>query len=352
MRTVLHILGSAERHGTGIVRVVEAIARRITGFQLEAWFLLEDGPLADDLRGAGVRVRCIPYQPTLSSPFAPLRLWIALQRRRPDLVHQHFGGPRLGRFLRTATLAPWLLHMHTSVIESRGTESVRWSTAYANRVIAVSEAVAKYSQKPAEVVYTGIEPGDSGVDRGKLHSTVIGTAGRLVRVKGIELLLEAMVKVHSKLPEARLEVAGTGPEMEALRKRAADAGLSTSITFLGWERELRRVMRRWAAYVQPSIEDGMPVAMLEAMAEGLPIIGTTVGGIPEAVENDVDGCLVAKGDSSGLADRILRLLNDQAFRRSAGERTRRRVHEQFSSERFGQRMHDIYQEMLRPAASG
>lgn len=159
-------------------------------------------------------------------------------------------------------------------------------------------------------------------------------AGRLRTRKAVGVLVEAFAEVNRQLPEASLAIAGDGEHRQTLEDRTRELGLDQKILFLG---PLKRdAMVRWyrAAdlFCLPSIYEGMPLAILEAMAACLPVVTTTASGMPEAVGDT--GLLVEPEDADALADALVQLLDDGTRRRRLGEAARRRVHELFTIEKI------------------
>ncbi len=143
-------------------------------------------------------------------------------------------------------------------------------------------------------------------------------ACRLIQKKGLFTTIKALPKVVERWPELKFVLCGTGPEEERLQKAVADAGLEQNVEMLGWvnQAQLLEQFDRAHAFLHPSEltksqdQEGVPNAMVEAMAAGLPVVATQHGGIPEAVDDQKDGYLVPEKDSAALADAILKLLGD------------------------------------------
>lgn len=140
---------------------------------------------------------------------------------------------------------------------------------------------------------------------------VILTLGRLGRRKGTYDILEAAPQVIARCPEAEFQLGGDG-EVEAVRAAAGEAGLTDHFKVLGWVSGEKKEARLAEAkvFLLPSYHEGLPVAILEAMAHGLPVVTTPVGGIPEVVRDGVNGLLIPPGDPADLAAAVLRLLQD------------------------------------------
>lgn len=148
---------------------------------------------------------------------------------------------------------------------------------------------------------------------------------RLQQEKGGVSLVRAMRRVADRLPETRLALAGDGPDREALRELAASLGLEENIIFRGRfaPRDLPLLMEETDIVVLPSLTEGLPLTLLEAMAFAKPIVATRVGGIPELIRHGENGLLVEPGDEEALADALLRLAGDRSMRERFGAVGRR-----------------------------
>ena len=139
-----------------------------------------------------------------------------------------------------------------------------------------------------------------------------------MELKGIEYLLSAAAALRREFPALRVEIAGSGPQREKLEEAVAHAGLGGQVKFLGWIDDLTSVLPRWDVFVMPSLEEGFPIAALDAMAAGLPVVATSVGGVPELIEDGKTGWLVPPRDAEALASRLRLLLCNPELRLSMG----------------------------------
>jgi len=184
--------------------------------------------------------------------------------------------------------------------------------------------------------------------REKLQVTgkkVIGFVGRLRHEKGLDILLDAMPHVLKSHPDVALLVVGDGPDGERLKRRAEDLKLGTQVRWLGQKspEEVYRLYGIMAVLAVPSRFEGFGLVAAEAMAAGLPVVGTNVGGLAEVVEDGVTGILVPPGDSQTLATAITELLDKHDKAKQMGEKGLQRVREMFSMEKFSQAMLAAYQ---------
>lgn len=355
-RRVLHVLATAQEQGASISRMVRAFAQTVDPqrYRLEAWFLGGDGPLAAELREAGVAVRTFTWNADRHDLAGAWRFWRSLRRDPFPIVHLHVGGRAVPFLVRSALRTKILLHLHYTGAEAGSAGPIRVRVWMADQVVALSRAVAlKVVGAKPRVIYYGIQvpeqrprrPPETGDD------PVMGAASRLVRIKGIVYLLRAVAHLRREFPGIRLEIAGAGPEEEPLRREANALGLGECVTFLEWQTNVWPLLARWDIFVQPSLEEGFGMAALEAMAAGLPVVGTSTGGLPELIEDGCTGYVVPPADALALAGRLRDLLTHPARRRAMGAAARARVRERFSAERMAAEISAIYDEVLSARGS-
>jgi len=176
----------------------------------------------------------------------------------------------------------------------------------------------------------------------KEDTVLIGSVGRLSRVKNYISLIEAMARVVKKQPNARLALIGDGPERRNLERRIAKLGVNDSVSLLGQRFDTRDLLNAMDIFVLPSFSEGISFSILEAMATGLPVIATRVGGNPELVEQDITGHLYASNNIDELADAIFRYISKPHLRAKNGARGRGFVEEKFSLNSMIDRYTAIY----------
>lgn len=344
---VLHLLGTAAPEGAATARMVRQLALALdeTRFQLEALFLGEDGPLLKEMEDAGVMSRVLPWRDGRNA-IRLAGLWRELRSSTADIVHLHLWS-RGVRYAAAAAGKPLLLHLHARVIEPSGEVVRQIPTGGADLVIAVSQAVAASAAR-ARVIYPGVTLAPPCV-RPDAPLT-IGTASRLVALKNIQALLEVMSRLRKRFQGLRLEIAGEGPERAGLEQHARGLGVSDCVQFLGWVPELLRATQRWSLFALASKDEGLPMAALEMMAAGLPVVAPAVGGIPELIEDGVSGCLYAPRDPAALERAVGEMLREPATRLRIGAAARERVATRFSAQRMASDFAEVYQQLAaRPA---
>lgn len=227
-------------------------------------------------------------------------------------------------------------------------KATRKALLAANVVVAVSQALAEQAKAIAgeeirvEVVYNGVDTRlfRPAPDRDEIRrqwgipeaSRVIAYVGRVERDKGIFELISMFVEVASGLRDTRLLVVGDGAECDAVRSRLAASGLLDRLHWLGRRppEEVAELLAASDLFCFPSHGEGMPNALLEAMATELPSVATRVGGVPEAIRHGVEGLLVERGDEAALIREVRSLLGDPSARMRMGRAARCRALERFS----------------------
>ncbi|MFC0250925.1 TIGR03088 family PEP-CTERM/XrtA system glycosyltransferase [Massilia consociata] len=161
---------------------------------------------------------------------------------------------------------------------------------------------------------------------------VIGTVGRLQDVKDQATLIDAFAHLRTMMPEAklRLVLVGDGPLRAQLEARVRERGVQDGVCFAGPRSDVAPVMRSFSLFALSSIAEGTPVTLLEAMASGLPVVATAVGGIPDLVEHGVSGTLVPPQDPRALAAAIAPYVRERALARRHGASGRARIEQQYS----------------------
>ena len=183
---------------------------------------------------------------------------------------------------------------------------------------------------------------DLGIDDGAI---VFGYVGRLVPIKDLPTLVLAFARLLETTPDAYLLMAGDGPVRPLLARMIAERGLGERVRLLGWREDLASVAATFDVCVIASRNEGTPVAVIEAMAAGRPVVATRVGGVPDIVEDGETGILVPPGDVDALAGAMARLARDPAERSRMGGQGRRRV-ARYDYERLVDDIDRLYREAL------
>lgn len=196
----------------------------------------------------------------------------------------------------------------------------------------------------------GIHPRvfDRAAKTGESNPFRLISVGRLVSVKGLPILLEAMELLKQRGRRVVLSLAGGGPEMERFRARVQAKQMQDMVILEGWcdQTKVRALYAESDAFVLASFAEGVPVVLMEAMAMRLPCIATRITGIPELIEDGVSGLLVTPSDAAGLAAAVERLMDDAALRQAMAEAGRERVLREYDLDQNIPQLSALYEERL------
>jgi len=293
------------------------------------------------------------------------RLYRIMRRERPSILHTwmfHANIP--GRILgRLAGIPVIISSERTMGQEGRARRLLnRLSGRLPDRIICVSQQVADFAAQeiglpPAQltVIRNGIDMDqftdlpDQQLARAAFglptQGRIMAAIGRPRPVKGFSYLLEAFAQIAADQPDLYLLFVGDGPDKRPLQAAAQQLPGANGVIFLGDQQGIPRLLAALDLLVLPSLWEGLPNIVLEAMAAGLPVVATAVGGTPELVIDGETGLLVPPHDPAALAQAILTLLRDPDLARRLGENGRQRVANQFTIQQMVQQTEALYQQL-------
>lgn len=353
------VSGGAERH---VVRLVEGLLRS-GRFLPSVYCLSRFGPEVATLEALGVEVRGLDA-PWCRSPTRVVRsvidLLCYLRRERPEIAHCYlYNGGILGAVVARLAGIPYVITTRRWVHDYQGLRLVMVrliSTAMdrcSDRIISVCQAASRQAMAegtPSEkirTIYNGVPlpplpPPRDGHRRGP----VFGCVAELHPRKGLSYLLDAFPTVLASLPQARLLMIGDGVEREQLEVRCRALGIEQAVDFLGVRADIPALLQTLDVFVLPSLQEGLPNVILEAMVAGLPIVATPVGGVPEVVDHGVTGLLVSPGSVDELAAALIELGRDPARRALLGQRAWQVPATRFGVQREIDETIAVYEEIL------
>ncbi len=327
-------------------------------FDLQFVCLGPHGPVADEIAEFGWQVTSLGFAPGLRAGIL-YQLVREFARIRTDVVHTHNNNPLIyaGPAARLVGVPGVIQTRHG---QSTGTSpkhrfAFRLATMCAQRVVCVSQDSRRLSAREgvADRRLTVIR---NGIDTQRF--TYLGPApggpvvmvGRLVPLKGVDTLLRAVALVVHQRADFRLEVAGDGEARPGLEALARELGLDNHVRFLGNVRDVPGLLARSACLVLPSLSEGISLTLLEAMARGLPVVATDVGGNPEVVEDGVTGRLVPPANPEQLAAALLELATVSEKTQAMGQAGRARVERVFDVRRMVAEYEALYLKVVRRGA--
>jgi glycosyltransferase involved in cell wall biosynthesis len=314
-----------------------------------------DAPLSREARRIGIATQAIRMRNDLD-PRPAFFFRNLVRSGRYDIIHFHTK--------RGHSLVMWLgrLRSKSKIVVTRRMDypiKPGWYTNFLyNRqtdgIAAISMKIAAVlidggvRREKIRVIYSGIEPElfQAADGRRGREPLVVGILAGLVKRKGHRYLLEAAARLKQQGVRLRYCLGGEGPERRELEEFALRLGLRDEVSFLGFVADAPSFLSSIDIFVLPSLFEGLGVAVLEAMAAGKPVVASSVGGIPELVEDRTTGILVPPGDFESLAGALSRLASSPELMRSMGEMGRETVRHRFTMEQMALRNEAFYYDIL------
>jgi len=352
-------VGGAERHVVSLALALVQRGHRVT------LVCSVEGALAPLAEQAGVLVRPL-LRRLVKRRLSPTFVWKLarfLRQSQFDLVHAHMYASALASasaLLGTAIPLVITEHSQASWRSRYARRCNQWSYQRATHIIAVSKEIRRrlieqdgvplervsvimnaLPPMPARHMYTQPDL-PAALENGPL----VGVVARLHTEKGVEYFLEAAATILQYVPHTHFLVIGDGPLRRELQEYAGLLGVQEHVHFLGFRMDAQALIGLLDVLVVPSLSEGTPLVTLEAMAAGVPVVASAVGGIPEQIRHYREGLLVPSGDAAVLANAVLRLLQDPLWAQKLGEAGRQRGLTHFSFARMVQETEAVYHAAL------
>ena len=334
----------------------------------------EGNLMANEIRSLGVPVECLDIKHLRDWDAVP-RLVRYLKGIDADLVHTQLEAANiLGNISSKLLHLPSVCTVHVMPsldvkTKTKLHQRVEWFALrhFCNHVLAVSEEARQYhiyiSRTPAEQVttlYNGIDLStflnfDRARERAAVRAelrippdaSVLVTVAVLRPQKGIQFMIRALPAILASNPKAYYLVVGDGPHREALLEEARKAGVEKQVIFAGMRKDVSRMLAAADIFVLPTLTEALPTVLAEAMAARLPIVATSVGGIPEMIVNRLNGLLVEPEDLNGLARASNHLLTYPEKRADMAAEGWKVVNQKFSIERQVEQLKTLYLDQLK-----
>jgi sugar transferase (PEP-CTERM/EpsH1 system associated) len=363
---ILHFIDSLGIGGTenGLANVIEGTRGRIEHIVA---CVRQAGAVADRLRAGGTEV-IVLGKTDGNDVRLPLRMMRLCRQLSPDIVHTRNWGTIEGIVAARLTRVRVVIHGEhgREAADPEGKNRLRNRTRrllapLANRVVTVSEQLRRWLVSDVGIAGDKIALLRNGVDVHRFQplgkdravrraayglgpsDIVAGTVGRLDPVKNQLALLEALAVLRGEHRDLRVLIVGDGPERAALQRAVVERRLDGAARLLGMRDDVPELLGLMDLFVLPSVAEGLCNTMLEAMAAGLPVIATAVGGNPELVADGRSGQLIAPLDPNALAQAIARYATDPNLRRQHGTAGRARAVEEFALDAMVARYAEMYE---------
>ncbi len=266
---------------------------------------------------------------------------IIVQTPHGHVFYGHFGPAASKFFLLLERLAAGITDRLVALTEQERSDYVKYKVAPDKKLAIIHSGVdlQRFQAK------TGKDAGSKERSDFSSDRVVIGFVGWLLPIKGVQVLLKALEIVCDNCPQAHLVLVGKG-ELEAkMKTEVGRLGLSENVEFMGWRKDIDKILPLFDIFVLPSLNEGMGRVLVEAMAAARPIVASDTGGIPDLVQHGENGLLVPPGDHNALARALLQLIRQPDEARRMGRRGRH-LSTAFSVEKMVKRIEGLYAELL------
>jgi glycosyltransferase involved in cell wall biosynthesis len=295
-----------------------------------------------------------------------------IREREIQLIHTHlYHANMYGRMAALIAKIPVVSTEHNAHSQCKAARMVinRLLARKTNRMIAVSRVVKDHiitrdriEPSKVEVIYNGIDirhfPSSltKTAAREKIgvpaDCFLVGTVGRISGEKGHIYLIDALRSAKDIVPDLRLIIVGSGPLELHLKKAVSDQGLERNVLFAGFRRDVPDILKAMDVFAFPSLREGFPVALLEAMASRLPVVATPVGGIAEIITDGINGLFVEPRNENGLAKAIITLYQNPVLREDLGLKARETVAGKFNALTMVENLDSVYRVVLAESKKG
>lgn len=359
-RTILYL--STSSGPGGAERVISNLASSLDTERYRAILcLFRPGWLQELSERRGIRTFVIPTHGMTDWRWA-LQFKRLLWQERVDLIHAHeFDANVQGALVAAWCGIPFIATVHGKNYfweKLRRRLAYRWVSHHAT-MVAVSQDLKNFIQRHVgiaeqriQVVYNGVQPLSRCTDEEILHckadlhipigDQVVGLVGSLYPVKGHRFLLEAVPDLLKRFPQTTFLIIGRGELEVTLKSQAQELGIDKKVLFLGLREDVSRLLSIMDVFVQPSLSEGLSMAILEAMMAAKPIVATDVGGNPELVIQGKTGLLAKPQDSNALAECLRKFLQDRSMAKSFGAAGRERAVQLFSFQTMSTKYQSLY----------
>ena len=356
--------------------VLLSVLSKVPDLEVSAVLLNEDR-VAHELARMGINTLVIP-EASHSFISLSVRLIRHFAHHPIDVLHTHkWKDNALGAVATAAGSVRRLVRtVHGCVEPLGGFKAAKMNAHYAldnlvnrlavDRILTVSreltaDFVGRFGAEKVTCIHNGIDlerirvtgrltdlRNELGLSR---EDVVVGTMGRLVPIKGLDLFLNAARQIRDRRQDVKFVIAGDGPLRDSLRTMARQLDLEDDVLFLGHRDDNCNTLALMDVFVLPSLSEGVPMVLLEALALSRPVVASRVGGIPEVIEHDVSGILIDTGQPDELVRGCLALIEDRGRAERLGVAGRKRIEQRFSADAMAASVTAVYRALVRNDAA-
>lgn len=353
----------------GLQRVILDLCKNISRdrFEVSVCCLRQKSEFAEEIEAQGIPVILLPQKKKGTDYLSFLKLYRILKSKRPDIIHLHNSQP-----LIDGTISALMAHKPKIVYTDHARDFPDKQrimfiegilSKFVNQIVGVSDHTAKNLMKYERMNPKKIVTIVNGIDEKKYRininkakkkeelgitrfGPIIGLFGRLCSQKGIIYLLRAAPDIIKHYPNLLVLIVGEGPLRESLEIESEKLNIGGNVKFVGPRLDIPEILSILDVYVLSSLWEGLPLVLLEAMAAGIPIVTTRVGGIPSVIMNDDSGILVEPRRPDLLGQAIVNVLSDKKIAKRLAKNAYIRFRKDFTVEKMLRRYEDIYESLI------
>ncbi len=350
----------------GLQQVVVNICRSIDRdkFDISVLCLRELGAFVPEVEALGIKVHFLPQPEKGTDYFSFLKVAKILRQEKIQVIHTHNTQPFVDGTLGALLSGRRITIVHTDHArdfpDKRRYMFAEWLMShFAYKVVGVSEHTSRNLIKYEKISPSKVITIPNGIDGSRFEieidkhkkrkelgirdsGPVIGLGVRLAEQKGITYLLQAMPRIIRACPDITLVVVGEGELKASFQHEASELGIENHVLFPGPRLDIPELLKLFDLYVLPSLWEGMPMVLLEALAAGCPVVATDVGGVSRVIEHEKNGLLVAPRDPEALAAAVIKLLSDENLREKFIKNGLAKFRQQFSAEIMTRKYEQFY----------
>ena len=349
----------------GLQQVVLSLCRNINRekFHVSVLCLRAIGPLAPEIEKLGIKIIALPQRPGKTDYFSFLKVARIFRQENVQVIHTHNTQPLLdgvmGALLSGVTRVVHTDHARQFPDKNRYMFMEWLMSHFVYKMVGVSKQTQQNLHKYEKIPSRKLMSIENGIDIQRFQieidvtlkkkelalpdkGQVIGVISRLEKVKGITYLLQAMPQIIERIPDITLLIVGDGSEMKQLKTQSKQIRIQDHVVFAGSRHDIPEILQVLDLFLLPSLSEGLPLGLLEAMAAGCPVLASKVGGIPSVIENGKNGLLISPGDPEAIRKGILRLLFDEQQRNRFSDTAFQIIAERFSAEQMSRNYEKLY----------
>ena len=349
----------------GLQKVVVNICKTIDRdkFHVSVLCLRDLGEFVPEVERLGIKVMYLLQKKYGTDYFSFLKVARILRQEKIEIIHTHniqpFIDGTIGAFLSGVKTVVHTDHGRKFPDKKRYMLAERILSHFVYKVVGVSEDTSnnlikyeKISPRKIITIPNGIDGSKylTNIDKDKKKEElginndgpIIGLGARLTKIKGITYLLQSMPETIKEFPDITLIIAGKGEIEEELKREATLLGIHKNVLFLEPRLDMHELLRLFDIFVLPSLSEGLPMILLEAMAAGCPIIATNVGGIHTAIKHGKNGFLIEPGQPDAITSETIKLLSDDSLRQQFSSNNIKDFKEKYSAEKMTRKYEKLY----------